>query len=120
MKIWPGRADNARDGRIAEEAGTVDLPLARDGWSSRCSVAAPFAAAGIALLAGGSDHWRLLPFLMIPPLHRGQRSDGGGRRAGSIISGSFLGIILAAVVLGSGPAALIGALTIVVGWLRCA
>ncbi len=34
------------------------------------------------------------------------------------LSGSFLGIVLAAVLLGGGPAAVIGVLTIVVTWLR--
>jgi diguanylate cyclase (GGDEF)-like protein len=34
------------------------------------------------------------------------------------ISGSFLGIMLAAVLLGGGPAALVGVLTISLGWFR--
>ncbi|MDQ6732228.1 MAG: diguanylate cyclase, partial [Actinomycetota bacterium] len=34
------------------------------------------------------------------------------------ISGSFLALILAAVMLGGGPAAIVGVLTIAVGWLR--
>jgi diguanylate cyclase (GGDEF)-like protein len=34
------------------------------------------------------------------------------------ISGSFLGIILAAVLLGGGPAAVVGVLAIAVGWFR--
>jgi diguanylate cyclase (GGDEF)-like protein len=34
------------------------------------------------------------------------------------VSGSFLGLMLAAVLLGGGPAALVGVLTIAVGWLR--
>ncbi len=34
------------------------------------------------------------------------------------VSGSFLGIMLAAVVLGGGPAATVGVLSIAVGWLR--
>jgi diguanylate cyclase (GGDEF)-like protein len=34
------------------------------------------------------------------------------------VSGSFLGIMLAAVLLGGGPAAIVGFLTIAVGWLR--
>ncbi|MDE3130887.1 MAG: EAL domain-containing protein [Acidobacteriota bacterium] len=34
------------------------------------------------------------------------------------ISGSFLGITLAAVLLGGPPAAIVGALTIVIGWFR--
>jgi len=34
------------------------------------------------------------------------------------VSGSFLGLMLAAILLGGGPAALIGLLTISVGWVR--
>jgi diguanylate cyclase len=34
------------------------------------------------------------------------------------VSGSFLGIVLAAVLLGGGQAALVGVLTVAVGWLR--
>jgi diguanylate cyclase (GGDEF)-like protein len=34
------------------------------------------------------------------------------------LSGSFLGIVLAAVLLGGGPAALVGVLTISIGWFR--
>ena len=34
------------------------------------------------------------------------------------ISGSFLGIMLAAVMLGGPPAAIVGALTIRIGWFR--
>ena len=36
----------------------------------------------------------------------------------SYVSGSLLGMMLAAVLLGGAPAAVVGALTIVVGWLR--
>src|ERR1019366_7367277 len=77
--------------------------------------AGPPVAAGVAVLAGGSDHWRLLPFVMIAVFTL--VSDRMGVDLGrTILSGSFLGIVLAAVLLGSGPAVLIGALTIVVGW----
>ncbi len=34
------------------------------------------------------------------------------------VSGAFLGVVLAAVVLGGAPAAIVGAVTISVGWLR--
>jgi diguanylate cyclase (GGDEF)-like protein len=34
------------------------------------------------------------------------------------VSGSFLGIVLAAVLLGGGPGALVGALTCAIGWFR--
>src|ERR1700731_1955124 len=34
------------------------------------------------------------------------------------LSGSFLGIVLAAILLGGGPAAVVGLLTIAIGWFR--
>ena len=34
------------------------------------------------------------------------------------VSGSFLGIVLAAVLMGGGPAAVVGVVTIAVGWIR--
>ena len=39
-------------------------------------------------------------------------------RAGAKISGSFLALVLAMVFLGGTPAAVIGVVTITVGWLR--
>src|ERR1700753_3668951 len=38
--------------------------------------------------------------------------------SGVTITGSFLGIVLAAVLLGGPPAAIVGTVTIVIGWTR--
>ena len=73
----------------------------------------------VALLSSGLDEWNL-------PLLAGITvfaivSDLTHVEVGSShlkVSGSFLGIVLAAVLMGGGPAAVVGVLTIAVGWLR--
>jgi len=69
-------------------------------------------------LSAGLDRWELGPFLTIAAFT--VVSDLTAVRAGGnmIVSGSFLGIVLAAVTLGGGPAAILGAVTISLGWLR--
>jgi diguanylate cyclase (GGDEF)-like protein len=82
-------------------------------------VAAIGAAAVLAALTVGTDHWDPWAFVVIAALT--VTSDLTFVETGSArlrISGSFLGLMLAAVLLGGGPAALIGVLTISIGWLR--
>jgi diguanylate cyclase (GGDEF)-like protein len=77
-------------------------------------------AAGVtAVLTSSSDHWRVWPLLLIATfavvsdltaVHTDSRKVW--------VSGSFLGIVLAAVLLGGGPAALVGVLAIAIGWLH--
>jgi diguanylate cyclase (GGDEF)-like protein len=78
-------------------------------------------AGGLALALGSQnfDRWRLGPFIAVltfaliselAPLEVNERF---------YISGSFLGIILAVVVMGGDAGAAIGVLTIVVGWFKC-
>jgi diguanylate cyclase (GGDEF)-like protein len=69
-------------------------------------------------LSAGLDRWELGPFLTIAAFT--VISDLTAVRAGGnmIVSGSFLGIVLAAVTLGGGPAAILGVVTICLGWLR--
>ena len=82
---------------------------------------------GFALLAGatliivtaGSERWTLAPLVVIAILT--VISDLTSVEAPSAklkLSGSFLGIMLAAVLLGAGPAAVVGVLSIAIGWLR--
>jgi diguanylate cyclase (GGDEF)-like protein len=69
------------------------------------------------LLTSPLDHWQPVQLLVILVFAVG--SELTSVNAGSVwISGSFLGIVLAAVVLGGGPAALIGVATIIVGWVH--
>ncbi len=73
----------------------------------------------VALLSSGSDQWNLpllagiMVFAIVSDL---THVEVGSSRLK--VSGSFLGIVLAAVLMGGGPAAVVGVLTIAVGWLR--
>jgi diguanylate cyclase (GGDEF)-like protein len=76
-------------------------------------------AAAVAILTAGSARWSLAPLGMIAVLT--VVSDLTSVETGSSklrISGSFLGIMLAAVLLGGGPAALVGVGAIAIGSLR--
>jgi diguanylate cyclase (GGDEF)-like protein len=106
------------------EASTTSLTSGR---SSRVSpgvvallhcVALAVAAATIALTTK-PDRWDLTSLALIATFTVvGELSSvqTGSRRVK--VSASFLGLMLAAVLLGGGPAALIGALTIFCGWFR--
>jgi diguanylate cyclase (GGDEF)-like protein len=73
----------------------------------------------LVILTAGSDRWSLASLVVIAVLTI--ISDLTSVKAPSAkvkVSGSFLGIMLAAVLLGAGPAALVAVLSIAVGWLR--
>ncbi len=77
------------------------------------------AAAAVVVLGPGSNHWSPWPLLVITTyaiVSDLTSVDSGSSRLK--LSGSFLGIMLAAVLLGGGPAACVGVVTIAVGWLR--
>ncbi len=77
-------------------------------------------AAVAAVIATGSlDRWRAAPLLVIAAFTIG--SDLTAVRPEGVtvwISGSFLGVVLAAILFGGGPAAVLGVLTIAIGWLH--
>jgi diguanylate cyclase (GGDEF)-like protein len=76
-------------------------------------------AVGVIILTEGFDHWNLATLLVLAVFTI--ISDLTAVEIGSTrlkISGTFLGIVPAAVLLGGGPAALIGVLTIAIGWFR--
>jgi diguanylate cyclase (GGDEF)-like protein len=82
-------------------------------------IAALLTAGGVVVLTADSGRWslwRLLVIAVFAVVSDLTAVDTGWTRVR--VSGSFLGIVLAAVLLGGGPAALIGALTIAVGHLR--
>ena len=73
----------------------------------------------VVLLSASSARWDPIILIMIAALT--VVSELMGVETGSAklrVSGSFLGIMLAAVLLGGAPAALVGVLAIVAGWLR--
>jgi diguanylate cyclase (GGDEF)-like protein len=81
-------------------------------------VVAPLLAVVVVLLTSNLDHWHIWPLLVISVF--AIASDLTSVSTGPMlrVSGSFLGIVLAAVLLGGGPAAVVGVLMIAVGWIR--
>ena len=82
-----------------------------------------FLALTLAVIAiaatSNNDKWRIPDLLVIATF--AAASDLMAVHSGSpkvSISGSFLGIILAVVLLGGGPGAFVGVLAISIGWLR--
>jgi diguanylate cyclase (GGDEF)-like protein len=80
-------------------------------------VAAVLAVVAV-VLTSNLDHWQIWPLIVISLF--AIASDLTAVSTGPMlrVSGSFLGIVLAAVLLGGGPAAVVGVLTIAVGWIR--
>src|ERR1022692_3133687 len=77
------------------------------------------AAAAVVVLTSGTDHWRVSPLVVLALFTIA--SDLTCVDVGSTklrMSSSLLGIMLATVLLGGGPGALIGVLTIAGGWFR--
>jgi diguanylate cyclase len=75
--------------------------------------------AGVIVVTADSYRWNLIPLALITALT--VISDLTSVDAASAklkLSGSFLGIMLAAVLLGGGPAAVVGVLSIAIGWFR--
>jgi len=74
---------------------------------------------GVIAVTAHSDRWSLVPLAMIASLT--VISDLMSVEADATkvkLSGSFLGIMLAAVLLGGGPAVAVASLSIAIGWLR--
>jgi putative nucleotidyltransferase with HDIG domain len=88
--------------------------------SSQCvQIAALIAAAAFALLASGSADWNIpLALALAGCAVISDLTAATTATAKLKVSGSFLALVLAMVLLGGPPAAVIGVLTIVVGWLR--
>jgi diguanylate cyclase (GGDEF)-like protein len=76
-------------------------------------------AVAVIILTAGSDKWDLGDLAIIGALTI--LSEATSVLAGSRrfrISGSFLGLMVAAVLLGGGPAAVVGVTTIALGWFQ--
>jgi diguanylate cyclase (GGDEF)-like protein len=106
------------------DASNTSLAPARTRHISPAAVAtlhcaALAAAAAVVVLTTKSDRWDLTSLFLIAAFTIiGDLSsiETGSRKMR--VSSSFLGLMLAAVLLGGGPAALVGALTICCGWFR--
>ncbi len=71
-----------------------------------------------AVLTAGLDHWRMWELAVITLFAIASDLTAVETSSKLKMSGSFLGIVLAAVLLGGGPAVVVGLMTIGVGWLR--
>jgi diguanylate cyclase (GGDEF)-like protein len=78
-------------------------------------------AAGIAVIAltSGLDHWRIGPFAVLVAFTTLSSLTDIATSARKIsVSGVLIGLIMAIVLLGPGPAALLGVLTMIISWTR--
>jgi diguanylate cyclase (GGDEF)-like protein len=76
-------------------------------------------AGTLIVLTAGSNRWSLWPLTAIVVFTViGDLTSVEAFSPKLKVSGSFLGIMLAAVLLGTGPAALVGTASIAAGWLR--
>jgi diguanylate cyclase (GGDEF)-like protein len=90
------------------------------GWGVAAVLFAQFAAACLVfLLTTGWDRWSTGPLVAIAALAVVSDLMSVQTSVAKVqISGTLLGLMLAAVILGGGPAALAGMLAIAAGWLR--
>jgi diguanylate cyclase (GGDEF)-like protein len=105
------------DSPAAKELTDLRKHPGRGFWIVHCVGLA--GAAALFVLTTSSDSWNIGPLMAIAIL--AVASDLTGVMVGAtkvVISGTLLGLMLAAVLLGPGPAAAIGALTIGIGWFR--
>jgi putative nucleotidyltransferase with HDIG domain len=87
--------------------------------SQGVQLAALIAAAVVAVLSSGSVDWNLpLALALAACAIISDLTAANTATAKLKVSGSFLALVLAMVLLGGPPAALIGVITIAVGWLR--
>lgn len=100
----------------------TSLETTRATRSTRPAVLIALLALGLVAAAipftASFDHWSmpLLTVIAVFTVVADLTAVGTGHRLS--VSGSFLGLILAAVVLGPAPAAVLGFVAIAVGWLR--
>jgi diguanylate cyclase (GGDEF)-like protein len=100
-----------------------DTPMRKKGAPgarvAAAQVLALAAAGAVALFTVGTDRWTLWPMVVIAVFTIASDLTYVEAAASRLrVSGSGLGLMLAAVLLGGGPAALFGVLAIAVGWLR--
>jgi diguanylate cyclase (GGDEF)-like protein len=75
-------------------------------------------AIAVGALRAGAGHWRVVPLLIIAVFACASMLNAAQTDSKLRVSGTLLGLTLAMVLLGGAPAALIGALTMLVAWLR--
>ncbi len=105
------------------DGGPTAAPKRHTRVESRAVAVTQYGALVVALLVllgtAQLDNWQLVELGVLAAFAAASdlmAVDSGSTRMS--ISGSFLAIVLAAVLLGGGPAAVVGVLAISVGWLR--
>jgi diguanylate cyclase len=88
-------------------------------WAIAGQGAALVGLAAVIVLTRDSARWQIWPLAVIAIFTVASEFTAFQHPSMRVwISGSFLGIVLAAVVFGGGPAAIIGALSVTFGWLN--
>ena len=76
-------------------------------------------ATAVAVLTSPAANWDLLTFALLLGFAIASDLMGASIRSAKLkVSGSFLAIVVAMVLLGGAPAAVVGVLTIVAGWIK--
>jgi diguanylate cyclase (GGDEF)-like protein len=84
-----------------------------------CSALALIGAAAVVWLTRDLDHWNVAQFLVLALFTTVSVLTDVATGASKVrLSGLLIGLILAIVLLGPGPAAVLGAMTMLVSWLR--
>jgi diguanylate cyclase (GGDEF)-like protein len=102
----------------SEPAARVSRELSHPRTLRFVQISLLLAAAALAVLTSSTATWNLEYLGVLIFLSALSDLTAAKLPSGVFISGSFLGIMLAAVLLGGPPAAIVGTTTIAIGWLR--
>jgi diguanylate cyclase (GGDEF)-like protein len=92
---------------------------AAQGWLTAAQCMGLCALATVVVLTASQDRWKLWPLLVIAVFTVVSEFTSVFNPSMRVyVSGSFLGIVLACIVFGGGPGAIVGALSVTFGWLR--
>src|SRR5258705_11523311 len=76
-------------------------------------------AVGVAVVTSPSANWDLVTLVLLLVFAVASDLTAASIRSSKLkVSGSFLALVIAMVLLGGAPAALIGVLTMVAGWIK--
>ena len=76
-------------------------------------------AALLSVVTSADDRWSIAPLIVITLFTvTSDLTYVEDRSSRVYVSGSFVGLIIAAVLLGGGPASVVGVVSILIGWLR--
>jgi diguanylate cyclase (GGDEF)-like protein len=102
----------------AESASVAQLPRRAGRGLIVVEALTPIAVAIVAWRTAGIDHWSVIALLLLAGFAIAGELTTVETGTKITISSTFLALILASVLLGPGPAALVGAICITVSWMR--